>query len=72
MMSVAFVEQPESVSTRHHQTVNRTRATAALPSVIGGPNSDFTSLVARSKGIFGSLMGSSPGCRRARTLAGWR
>jgi hypothetical protein len=41
MMSMAFVEQPESVSTRHHQTVNRTRATAALPSVIGGLGSDF-------------------------------
>jgi hypothetical protein len=36
MISMAFVEQPESVSTRHHQTVNRARATAALPSVIGG------------------------------------
>jgi hypothetical protein len=36
MISMAFVEQPESVSTRHHQTVNRTRAAAALLSVIGG------------------------------------
>jgi hypothetical protein len=35
MISMGFVEQPGSASTRHHQTVNRTRATAALPSVIG-------------------------------------
>ena len=41
MMSMAFVEQPESASTRHHHTVNHVRA-AALPSVIGGPGSDFT------------------------------
>ena len=41
MISMAFVEQPESVSTRHHHTVNRTRAAAALPSVIGGLGSDF-------------------------------
>ena len=41
MISMAFVEQPESVSTRHHHTVNRMQAAAALPSVIGGPGSDF-------------------------------
>jgi hypothetical protein len=40
MISMAFVEQPESVSTRHHQTVNHARA-AATPSVIGGPGSGF-------------------------------
>ena len=34
---MAFVEQPESVSTRHHHTENRTRAAAALPNIIGGP-----------------------------------
>jgi hypothetical protein len=41
MMSMAFVEQPESASTKHHHTVNHARAVAALPSVIGGPGWDF-------------------------------
>src|ERR1700730_12782308 len=36
MISITFVEQPESASTRHHHTVNHARAAAALPSVIGG------------------------------------
>ena len=42
MISITFVEQPERASTRHHHTVNRTRAAAALPKVIGGLGSDFT------------------------------
>ena len=41
MISITFVEQPESASIRHHHTVNRTRAAAALPSVIGGLGLDF-------------------------------
>ena len=42
MISITFVEQPESASTRHHHTVHHARAAAALPSVIGGPGSDLT------------------------------
>jgi hypothetical protein len=41
MMSMAFVEQPESASTKHHHTVNHARAAAALPGAIGEPGSDF-------------------------------
>jgi hypothetical protein len=41
MISITFVEQPESASTRHHHTVNQARAAAALPSVIGGPGTNF-------------------------------
>ena len=43
MISMVFVEQPESVSTSY-ETSNQTRGVAALPSVIGGPGSDFMSL----------------------------
>ena len=42
MISITFVEQPESASTRHHHTVNHARAAAAFPSVIGWPGLDFT------------------------------
>jgi hypothetical protein len=41
MISITFVEQPESASTRHHHTVNHARAAAAFPSVIGGAATDF-------------------------------
>ena len=37
MMSMAFVEQPESASTKHHHTVNHARAAAVLPSDIWRP-----------------------------------
>jgi hypothetical protein len=40
---MAFVEQPESVSTRY-ETSNQTRGVTALPSVIGEPGSEFISL----------------------------
>jgi len=48
MISITFVEQPESASTRHHHTVNHAQA-AALPSVIGGPCSDFTLISERKR-----------------------
>src|SRR6202035_1149220 len=41
MISMGFVEQPGSASTRY-ETSNQTRGVAALPSVIGGPGVDFT------------------------------
>jgi hypothetical protein len=47
MISITFVEQPESASTRHHHTVNHARAAAALPSVIGEPGSRFTVQLAK-------------------------
>ena len=41
MISMAFVEQPESVNIRY-ETSNQTRGAAALPSVVGGLVSHFT------------------------------
>jgi len=40
MISMGFVEQPGSASTRY-ETSDQTRGVAALPSVIGGPGLDF-------------------------------
>ena len=48
MISITFVEQPESACIRHHHTVNHAQA-AALPSVIGGPCSDFTLISERKR-----------------------
>jgi hypothetical protein len=40
MISMGFVEQPKSASTRY-ETSNQTRTAAVLPRVIGGPGAAF-------------------------------